>query len=39
VFYLKAGFRVVGFVGGAEAPGDDESGPALFLDFGLSSGE
>jgi 8-oxo-dGTP diphosphatase len=38
VVYLKAGFRVVGFVGGAEAPGDEEGGPALFLDYGLPGG-
>jgi 8-oxo-dGTP diphosphatase len=39
VFYLKAGFRVVGFVGGAEAPSDDEGGPALFLAFELPEGD
>ena len=39
VFYLKAGFRVVGFVGGAEPPRDDEGGPALFLAYGLPSSE
>ncbi len=38
VFYLKAGFRVVGFVSGAEAPGGDDGGPALLLDYRLLEG-
>jgi GNAT superfamily N-acetyltransferase len=38
VLYLKAGFRVVGFVGGAEPLRDDEGGPALFLAQELQDG-
>jgi ADP-ribose pyrophosphatase YjhB (NUDIX family)/L-amino acid N-acyltransferase YncA len=33
VFYLKAGFRVVGFVGGADAPGEAEGDATLFLAY------
>ncbi len=35
VFYLKAGFRVVGFVGGTDSPGEDGDGPALLLEYVL----